>query len=108
MVPRSARIWSSQPIRKFMKFGTLKSALTRRAMPQAIRNGENYVMTKANLTLTQSGLLALLLQHQRYRVFQLDRRSAHRRRVRAALWHSITWLRRALTMARVASATPQT
>ena len=38
-------------------------------------------MTKSTPTLTQSGLLAVLLQRQRYRVFQLARRSAHRKRV---------------------------
>ena len=36
-------------------------------------------MTKSTPTLTQSGLLAVLLQRQRYRVFQLARRSAHRK-----------------------------
>jgi hypothetical protein len=53
-------------------------------------------MTKSTPTLTQSGLLAVLLQRQRYRVFQLARRSAHRKRVHAALWNTVTWARRAL------------
>ena len=41
-------------------------------------------MTKSTQTLTQSGMLAVLLQRQRYKVIQLARRSAHRKRVRAA------------------------
>ena len=47
-------------------------------------------MTKSTPTLTQSGLLAVLLQRQRYRVFQLARRSAHRKRVQTALWNTFT------------------
>ena len=40
-------------------------------------------MTKSTptLSLTQSGLLAVLLQRQRYRVFQLTRRRAHRKQM---------------------------
>ena len=48
-------------------------------------------------TLTQSGLLAVLLQRQRCRVIQLARRSAHRKHIRAAVWNTFTWPRRALT-----------
>ena len=51
-------------------------------------------MTKSTPTLTQSRLLAVLLQRQRYRVFQLARRSAHRKRVQAAFWNTLTWARR--------------
>jgi hypothetical protein len=51
-------------------------------------------MTKSTPTLTQSGLLAVLLQRQRYRVFQLARRSANRKRVQAAFWNTLTWARR--------------
>ena len=51
-------------------------------------------MTKSTPTLTQSGLLAVLLQRQRYRVFQLARRSAHRKRVQTAFWNMLTWARR--------------
>ena len=39
----------------------------------------------------------MLLQRQRYRVFQLARHSAHRKRVQAAFWNSLTWARRAIT-----------
>jgi len=55
------------------------------------------IMPKSNLTLTQSGLLAVLLQHQRYKVFQLARRRAHRKQLQAAFWSAIRWLFRALT-----------
>ena len=42
-----------------------------------MKNRKNYVMTKSNLTLTQSGLLAVLLQRQHYKIIQLARRRAH-------------------------------
>jgi hypothetical protein len=48
-------------------------------------------------TLTQSGLLAVLLQRQRYKVMQLAQRRAHRSYMRAALWDTLTWPYRALT-----------
>jgi hypothetical protein len=56
-------------------------------------------MTKSTptLTLTQSGLLALLLQRQRYAVIQLARRRAHRQHMHAAFWKTLSWPFRALT-----------
>jgi hypothetical protein len=48
------------------------------------------------LTLTQSGLLAVLLKRQRYAVIQLARRHAHRKQLRAAFWKALTWPLRAL------------
>jgi hypothetical protein len=42
-------------------------------------------------TLTQSGLLAVLLQRQRYKVIQLAQRAGHRKHVRAAVWSILTW-----------------
>jgi hypothetical protein len=51
-------------------------------------------MTRSIPTLTQSGLLAVLLQRQRYRVFHLAQRSAHRKRAEAAFWNTLTWARR--------------
>ncbi len=54
-------------------------------------------MRKLTPTLTQSGLLAVLLQRQRYMVFQLARRRAQRKQMRAALWTTFTWPWRALT-----------
>ena len=50
-------------------------------------------MTKSTPTLTQSGLLAVLLQRQRDRVFQLGQRSTHRKSVQAAFWNTLTWAR---------------
>jgi len=54
-------------------------------------------MRKLTPTLTQSGLLAVLLQRQRYMVFQLARRRAQRKHMRSALWTTFTWPWRALT-----------
>jgi hypothetical protein len=54
-------------------------------------------MRELTPTLTQSGLLAVLLQRQHYKVIQLARRRAHRRHMPAALWNTVTWLCRALT-----------
>jgi len=48
-------------------------------------------MTKSTPTLTQSGLLAVLLQRQRYKVIQLAWRRAQRKHVRAAIWSTLTW-----------------
>jgi len=61
-----------------------------------MKNSKKYVMTSP-ATLTQSGLLAVLLQRQRYKVIQLARRRAQSKRVRAAFWNTLTWSRRALT-----------
>ena len=55
-----------------------------------MKNRRNYVMTKSNVTLTQSGLLAVLLQRQRHKVIQLAQRRAHGRQVRAHSWSSLT------------------
>jgi len=49
-------------------------------------------MTKSTLTLTQSGLLAVLLQRQRYKVIELARRRAHRKQARAAFRSTLNWL----------------
>ncbi len=65
-------------------------------------------MTKSTptLTLTQSGLLAVLLRNQRDAVIRLARRHAHRKHPRAAFWSALTWLRRVLTAPRPDSAKP--
>ena len=60
-------------------------------------------MRKLTPTLTQSGLLAVLLQRQRYKVIQLVHRRAHRKHMRASLWSTLTWLYRALTAPRLVS-----
>ena len=54
-------------------------------------------MRKLTPTLTQSGLLAVLLQRQRYKISQLAWRRAQREHMRAALWSTLTWPWRALT-----------
>jgi hypothetical protein len=48
-------------------------------------------MTRSTPTLTQSGLLAELLQRQHYKVIHLAWRRSHRKHMRAALWSSLTW-----------------
>ena len=58
---------------------------------------KEYVMRKSTPTLTQSGLLAVLLQRQRYKTRQLAWRRGQRKHLRAALWSTLTWPWRALT-----------
>ena len=58
-------------------------------------------MTELTPTLTQSGLLAVLLQRQRYNAIQLARRRAHRKRLRVASWNILTCPFRALTAPRL-------
>ena len=43
----------------------------------------------ATLTLTQSGLLAVLLERQRYKAIELAWRRAHREKVRANFWRTL-------------------
>jgi len=50
-----------------------------------MKNKNDYVITKSNLTLTQSGMLALLLERQRCKVIELARRRAHWEHLRSAL-----------------------
>ena len=57
-------------------------------------------MRKLTQTLTQSGLLAVLLQRQRSEVIRLAQR-AHRKHTRASLWNTLTWPYRALTARRL-------
>ena len=45
-------------------------------------------MTRSTPTLTQSGLLAVLLQRQYYKVIQLAQRRAQRKHARAVLWNT--------------------
>ena len=54
-------------------------------------------MRELTPTLTQSGLLAVLLQRQRYKIRQLAWRRAQRKHMRAALWSTLTWPWRAFT-----------
>ena len=54
-------------------------------------------MTRSTQTLTQSGLLAVLLECQRYKAIQSARRRVQGERVRAAFWNTLTRSRRAFT-----------
>jgi hypothetical protein len=78
---------------------------TRRSVQRRTRKTEklrkNYFMTKLTPTLTQSGVLAVLLQRQRYKVIQLARRRTHRKHMRAAFGSTLTWPFRALTAPRL-------
>ena len=48
------------------------------------------VMKKSTLTLTESGLLAVLLEQQQRKVIELARRRAHREHRRAVFWGTLT------------------
>ena len=54
-------------------------------------------MTKSTLTLTQSGLLAVLLEQQRRKVIESARRRAYREYLRAVFWSILKRPFRALT-----------
>ena len=54
-----------------------------------MKSKKNYVMTSA-ATLTQSGLLAVLLQRQRY-VSHLARRRTDRKHLHTTVWNPLTW-----------------
>ena len=62
-----------------------------------MKNRKNYVITKSNLTLTQSGLLAVLLQRQRHKVIELAQLRAHGSQVRTPFWSTLTRRWRTLT-----------
>jgi hypothetical protein len=51
-----------------------------------MKNSKNYVMTSP-ATLTQSGLLVVLLQRQRRKVIESARHHARREQVRAVFWN---------------------
>ena len=56
-------------------------------------NGYKRVLSPTSTpTLTQSGLLAVLLQRQRYKVIQLARRRTRREKMRAAYWRTLAGL----------------
>src|SRR6266566_3601963 len=84
--PRSNR----QSPRNPRKFSSLWTRKTER----------KYVMPNLTPTLTQSRLLAVLLQHRLREVIQLAGRRAHRKHMRAAFWSTLTWPFRALTAPR--------
>ena len=55
-----------------------------------MKNRKNYI-AKSTATLTQSGLLAALLQHQRRKMIELTQRHAHREQAHRLLRSSLTW-----------------
>ena len=56
-----------------------------------MKKRRNYI-ARSTATLTQSGLLAALLQHQRRKVIELSRRRAQHEQARGLLRNSLTWL----------------
>ena len=53
---------------------------------------KSHVLAKSTLTLTQSGLLAVLLQRQRHKAIELAERRAHRNQSRIGSSSVLTWL----------------
>jgi hypothetical protein len=49
-------------------------------------------LAKSTPTLTQSGLLAVLLQRQRHKMIELAERRAHRSQLRTAFSSALTWV----------------
>ena len=61
-------------------------------------NGYKCVLSpNAIPTLTQSGLLAVLLERQRYKAIELAWRRTHPGHLRADVWSTLIWPFRALT-----------
>jgi hypothetical protein len=56
-----------------------------------MKSRKNYIAS-STATLTQSGLLAALLQHQRRKVIELTQRRAQREQMRGLPRNSLTWL----------------
>jgi hypothetical protein len=56
-----------------------------------MKNRKNYI-AKSTATLTQSGLLAALLQHQRPKMIELSQGHAPREQAHRLLRGSLTWL----------------
>jgi hypothetical protein len=56
-----------------------------------MKNRKNYI-ARSTATLTQSGLLAALLQHQRRKVIELAQRRARRQQGHGLFRNSLTWL----------------
>ena len=71
--------------------GNLSEALSNLRSKAFMKNRKNYI-ARSTATLTQSGLLAALLQHQRRKVIELSQRRAQREQARGLLRNSLTWL----------------
>ena len=101
-------VWDQGPI-----CGALDTCENAAMSGQENQKNYDYVVRKLipTLTLTQSGLLAVLLQRQRSavsqrsEVIQLARHRAHRKPMRAALCNTLTWPYRALTRPRLVDKT---
>jgi len=57
-----------------------------------MKTRKSHVLSKSTPTLTQSGLLALLLQRQHDKVIELAEHRAHRGQMRSAFSSALTWL----------------
>jgi hypothetical protein len=57
-----------------------------------IKMRKSHILAKSTPTLTQSGLLAVLLQRQRDKVIELAERRAHRSQSRSTFSSVLTWL----------------
>jgi hypothetical protein len=57
-----------------------------------MKTRKSHVLAKSTLTLTQSGLLAVLLQRQHDKVIELAERRAHHGQMRSAFSSALTWL----------------
>src|SRR5439155_5391657 len=100
-LPSESRIRTTRNGQSFGKYA--QSALTDEVNYKVFgqEKQKDYVMRKLTRTLTQSGLLAVLLQRQRSEVIRLAQRGAHRKHMRASVWNTLTWPYRALTARRL-------
>jgi hypothetical protein len=57
-----------------------------------MKTSKSHVLSKPAPTLTQSGLLAVLLQRRHDKTIELAKRRAHRRQLRFAFSSALTWL----------------
>jgi hypothetical protein len=72
------------------RWGEYMSRYKRRVL---VMTKSTQTLMQPTQTLTQSGLLALLLQRQRHRIQELARRRAQGKRLRAAFWTTLNWSR---------------
>ena len=56
-----------------------------------MKNRKHYI-ARSTATLTQSGLLAALLQHQRHKMIELSQSRAQREQAHGLVRNSLTWL----------------
>jgi hypothetical protein len=66
-----------------------------------MKTRKSHVLSKSTPTLTQSGLIAVLMQRQHDKVIELAERRLHRRQMRSVLSSALTWL-----LARARAANP--